>query len=226
VGQVLATLKKFGLDRNTLVVFMSDNGPWLNAGPRMMQGGVEPWDVGSPGSLRGSKNTTYEAGFRVPAIFRWPGVVPKGLESAEMATNLDLFPTVLNAAGAKLPTDRPIDGHDILPMLTGRGASPTKEFFYFAGNRLEAVREGKWKLRLAAVPTSAGGPQQSLPQASSGSALTKPTLPELFNLEVDPSERHDVAVTHPEIVERLRARLQVFATEVKNAAPSRNNTFR
>src|SRR4029453_15532990 len=103
VGEVLTTLKTLGLDRNTLVVFMSDNGPWLNAGPRMMQGGVEPWDVGSPGSLRGSKGTSYEAGFRVPGIIRWPGTIPAGQESAAVASNLDIFPTVLQMAGVPLP---------------------------------------------------------------------------------------------------------------------------
>jgi len=198
VGEVLTTLKTLGLDRNTLVAFMSDNGPWLNAGPRMMQGGVEPWDVGSPGSLRGSKGTTYEAGFRVPGIFRWAGTIPAGQESADMAANLDLFPTVLHAAGAKVPADRAIDGQDILSLLTGRGPSARTEFFYLLGNRLEAVRSGKWKFRLDPAPS---------------------TSPELFDLDVDPSERYNVAEAHPDIVDRLRGRLQTFMAEVKSAPP-------
>jgi arylsulfatase A-like enzyme len=195
-GEILKAIGDLGLDRNTLVVFMSDNGPWLNAGPRMMQGGVEPWDVGSPGSLRGSKGTTYEAGFRVPGIFRWPGTIPGGQESAEMASNLDVFPTVLRAAGAAAPSDRPIDGHDILPMLQGRAPSASSEFFYFAGTRLEAVREGPWKLRVAAPVAPA------------------PEEPELFDLEVDPGERYNVASSHADVVTRLRARMQTFAASV------------
>lgn len=195
-GEILKAISDLGLDQKTLVAFMSDNGPWLNAGPRMMQGGVEPWDVGSPGSLRGSKGTSYEAGFRVPAVFRWPGTIPGGQQSADMASNLDVLPTVLHAAGATVPSDRPIDGQDILPMLQGRVRSPVSEFFYFQGARLEGIRVGRWKLRVAGVAASA------------------PEEPELFDLDVDPGERFNVASAYADLVTRLRARMQAFAASV------------
>ena len=199
-GEVLAALGAAGIDENTIVVFTSDNGPWLNAGPRMMQGGIDPWDVGSPGSLRGSKGTTYEAGFRVPGIVRWPRTIPAGQESAAMASALDLFPTFAAIAGATVPADRPLDGGNILPLLTGRGPAPPREFFYFQGRALQAVRSGSWKFRL----TSAGAGQ--------------PPVPELFDLEKDPGERYNVAAAHPDVVERLRARLTEFGTDVASAA--------
>ena len=198
VGEILAALRAANLDRKTLVVFMSDNGPWLNAGPRMMQGGVDPWDVGSPGSLRGSKGTSYEGGFRVPAIMRWTGTIPPGQESAAIASNLDLFPTVLQMAGVSLPPDRPIDGRDILPLLTKRAAPAAREFFYFVGGNVEAVREGRWKFRLAAAGRG------------------QPLEPELYNLDVDPSERYNVAKDQPGLAARLGQRLQAFAADVKN----------
>ncbi|MGH9310691.1 MAG: sulfatase family protein, partial [Vicinamibacterales bacterium] len=93
VGQVLRTISERALDRRTIVIFTSDNGPWLSAPPRMMQAGVQRWDVGSAGALRDSKASTYEGGFRVPGVIRWPGRIPAGQVSAEMISGLDLFPT-------------------------------------------------------------------------------------------------------------------------------------
>jgi arylsulfatase A len=192
---VLAALKETGVDGHTLVVFTSDNGPWLNAPPRMMQAGVRPWDVGSAGALRDAKGTTYEGGFRVPGIVRWPGRIPAGRVSAEMASGLDLFPTFLRLAGVDLPSDRALDGRDILPLLAGTGPAEPREFFYFLGAALHAVRDGRWKLRIVPAPK-------------------QEPIVELYDLEVDSSERYNVAAEHPDVVQRLRARLDAFSADV------------
>ena len=193
-GRILDALRELGLDRNTIVIFTSDNGPWHNLPARMLQGGVRPWHTGSAGPLRGAKGTTWDGGLRVPGIVRWPGVIPAGQESAEIATTMDLYPTLIRLAGGEVPRDRPLDGRDIFPLLTGSGPSPTREIFYFAGRELQAVREGRWKLR----------------SAREGSF----TRTELFDMELDPSERHDVAKEQADVVTRLRQRLRAFAREV------------
>jgi arylsulfatase A-like enzyme len=185
-GQILAALRDLGLDRNTLVIFTSDNGPWDPAPQRMLRGGVERSHVGSSGHLRESKGSTYEGGFRVPAIVRWPGVIPAAQTSAEMASTLDLFTTLIRLSGGEPPSDRAIDGVDILPLLTGKAASPVADFFFFDSDSIAAVRQGRWKLRVA------GG------------------APELFDLDVDPGERVNLAPQHPDTVARLRARIQSF----------------
>lgn len=192
VGRVLAALKE-GLAKNTLVIFTSDNGPWLNMGKRQFSKGIEPWHAGSPGLLRGAKGTTWEGGVRVPMIARWPGQVPAGQESAAMATTMDLFTTLVKAAGGEVPSDRPIDGNDIMPLLRGETPlSPTEVFYYFDGRRLEAVREGPWKYHYRV--SAEGGPA-------------------LYHLRRDPSERYNVIEEHPEVAHRLREQMERFAEE-------------
>ena len=132
VEQILKTLKKHELDRNTLVIFTSDNGP----------------AIGSAGPLRGRKGSNYEGGMREPTVAWWPGHVPAGLETDEVVTAMDLLPTFAKLAGATVPDDRVIDGKDIWPVLSGQpGAkSPHESFFYHQRNQLTAVRCGPWKL--------------------------------------------------------------------------------
>ena len=139
VGRVLEVLRKAGVDKNTLVVFTSDNGPWL--GKKHHGGSALP--------LRDGKFTTYEGGMREPTIMRWPGKIPAGQVCGEVCGTIDLLPTLALLAGAEVPTDRVIDGKDIWPLMYGKpGAkSPHKAYFYYRGNNLEAVRSGKWKLR-------------------------------------------------------------------------------
>lgn len=132
VGQILDTLKKHGLDENTLVIFTSDNGP----------------AVGSAGPLRGRKGSTLEGGMREPTVIRWPGKIPAGNINHELLTAMDLFPTFARLAGAEIPSDRVIDGKDIWRVLTGKSKSPHQAFFYHAENKLQAVRSGKWKLHV------------------------------------------------------------------------------
>ncbi len=195
-GRVLQALQEEGLDENTIVVFTSDNGPWLNLPDRMLQAGNEPWHAGSPGLLRGAKATTYEGGMRVPGIVRWPGRIPAGQVSAEIATTMDLYPTLLNAAGAEVPRDRPVDGADIMPLLTGSvDASPTRGLYYFQGTELQGVRDGRWKLRVTGEEV------------------------ELFDLEVDPSERYNVAEAHSGVVARLREEMRRFDEDVRTDRP-------
>lgn len=201
MGEILRTLKQERLDRNTMVVFTSDNGPWLDLPARMLQKGNEPWHAGSPALLRGYKGNTYEGGQRVPCIARWPGRIPAGQTSADIASTLDLFTTVIETAGGTVPQDRKIDGRNILPFFQGKESSPVTEFFYCRSNNLEAVRDGSWKLRLSR-------------HARDDLEADQPLTPELFDLGLDPSERYNVADRHPDIVDRLDERLRAFGDEL------------
>jgi len=195
-GQVLDALREAGLESNTLVIFTSDNGPWQQMPPRML---VDPrvlqTDAGSAGPLRGSKATTWEGGMREPFIARWPGHIPQGIVSSELATTMDLLPTMAKIVRAQPPVDRPIDGRDILSVLSGSGVSPHDVFFYVNVRQLEGVRDARWKLRL----------RKSQPDNR--------VIAELYDLSLDPSERYDVAAGHPDIVERLYTRMRQFAGE-------------
>ena len=173
----------------------------------MLQEGNEPWHTGSTGPLRGAKATTYEGGVRVPGIIRWPGHIPAGRTSAEPATTMDLFPTVLRAAGAELPDSLHLDGHDLTAFLTGEAdVSPTQTFYYFLGDHLEAVREGRWKYR-----------RSPLRDDASDVAGAPPV--ELYDLEVDPAEKYNVAERYPDAAERLGDQLRRFAEEVGAEVP-------
>jgi arylsulfatase A-like enzyme len=200
-GEVLRTLHAQGVADNTLVLFTSDNGPWLDLPNRMLQEGNERWHSGSPGPLRGWKGNTYEGGMRVPGIAWWPGRIPANQVSADMASTLDVFPTALTLAGVDAPTDRVIDGENLMPFLEGRASSPVDEFFYGRSAWVEGVREGPWKLRLAR-------------HARPGLPEGEPVPPELFHLDRDPREQYNVADREPEITERLTRRLAEFAAEV------------
>ena len=194
MGQILDALKEEGLDENTLVIFTSDNGPWNRMPPRMYNTEpVEKWDAGTAGPLRGSKATTWDGGLRVPFIARWPGHIPPNQVSAQLASTLDLFPTLLTLAGGDLPTGRPLDGQDIMPFLSGKEDSPRDVLYYYWIRNLEGVRDKTWKLLMK-------------PEGDS-------LRPRLFHMARDPYEWYDVADVHPEIVERLQARMAAFAVE-------------
>ncbi len=158
----------------------------------MLSGGVRPWHAGSPGPLRGAKHTTYEGGVRVPCIIRWPGTVPAGSVTAEMAATLDLYATLLAAGAAQLPPDG--DGFNLAPLWAGRSSlSPRREFIYHRGTARHGIRVGSWKLRVADGD-------------------------ELFQLDVDPAERYNLAEEHPEIVAELRRRLGLYEAKLAAAA--------
>jgi arylsulfatase len=197
VGQVLAALKKNGLDDRTLVIFTSDNGPWLSYGTHS----------GSSGGLREGKGTVWEGGLREPCIMRWPGKIPTGRECREPAMTIDLLPTIAGLAGASLPTNK-IDGLDIWPMISGQpGARCPHEafYFYYQNNQLQAVTSGRWKLMLPHTYRTLGGKaggQNGKPVPYQNLALDNP---ELYDLEADPKENTDVAAAHPDEVNRLLA---------------------
>ncbi len=137
VGEILKTLKKLGLDEKTLVIFTSDNGPWLSKGE----------NGGSALPLRDGKFSTYEGGMRVPCIMRWPGRIPAGSVCSEIAATIDFLPTLAKLAGTTPPPDRIIDGKDISGLMTEKNEkSPHEAFFYYSKLRLNAVRSGEWKL--------------------------------------------------------------------------------
>jgi len=169
VGRVLQALKDEGLDQKTLVIFTNDNGPWL----------VLKQHGGSAGPLRGAKGSTYEGGIRVPFIVRWPGRIPAGTASSDLATVMDFLPTFVSMAGGTLPKDLKLDGEDISPLLfNGENRHYQRRMFYYRGPDLEAVREGDWKFRLDARDPAAEV--------------------ELFNLELDVSEAFNLAETFPD----------------------------
>lgn len=197
VGEIMDELEAQGIAGNTIVFFASDNGPWLNLPSRMLQAGNKPWHAGSSGPLRGSKATTYEGGGRVPAIMRWPGHIPSGQVTDGLAAMPDIYRTMVGVAGGALP-DRPVDGYDLMPFVTGaENTSPRHEYLYILYDRLEAMRRGPWKLRLAEK------------------------RPELFNLQDDPGERFNRAGDHPEIVEELRREMTARAEELGIPVPHR-----
>jgi arylsulfatase A-like enzyme len=192
VGQILSALKQQHLEENTLVIFTSDNGPWLSYGDH----------AGSAGHLREGKGTTFEGGVRVPFIARWSGKIPAASVCGEPAMTIDLLPTLAKVAGAELPS-HPIDGLDIRRLLSGqRGAkSPHEALFFYWDEHLQAVRSGPWKLHFAhsyvkPVPPGNGGQPGKIENPKIDLAL--------FNLESDPSETNDLSSTHPEVVARLQ----------------------
>jgi len=195
VGQILNALRENDLEDNTLVIFTSDNGPWLNFGNH----------AGSTGGLREGKGTSFEGGQRVPCIMRWPGNIPEGTITNQLATTMDIFSTVAAIVDAPLP-DHKIDGVNILPLLEGDyNAHPREGFYYYyRRNNLEAVRKGKWKLIFphphisyrSVLPGNDGWPGEYARDTASFS---------LYNLRRDPGEEYDVKELYPEIVKELEA---------------------
>lgn len=192
-GQILQALRDEGLDRRTLVVFSSDNGPWL----------IFNEHGGSAGLLREGKGSTWEGGMRVPGIFWWPGRIPAGVVTRDLASTLDVLPTVLRLAGAPLPADRVLDGVDISPVLLGKGPSPRQTMFYYRGTRLFALRKGPYKAHFITQPGyGKEGPTQHDP-------------PLLYHLEHDPSERFDVAGAHADVIADLRREVAAHQAAMK-----------
>lgn len=203
VGEILKTLRQTGLDDNTLVFFSSDNGPWRPYGDH----------AGSPGGLREGKGTTFEAGFRVPGIFWWPKRIPAGRTNKEVASTMDILPTIAALSGARLP-EATIDGHDIRPLLfdVPGAATPWKWMYYIWPNELQAVRSGNWKLhvphkhRHQTSPAGRGGKPAGESTESIGLSL--------YDLSTDPGESTNVAEFHPDVVKQLLRMIDIGRREL------------
>jgi arylsulfatase A len=182
VGEILETLKDLNIDQNTLVLFISDNGPWLTRGQR----------GGSAGLLYEGKNSTYEGGMRVPAIAWWPGQVPANSVSTSIATTMDILPTIVNLSGAEIPIDRVLDGVDITDVLFNKKDNVRDIVYYYINANLYALRKGPWKAHFITH--------------ASYSIETPVTheVPLLYNIEIDPSEKYNLANRYPNIIEDLR----------------------
>ncbi|MBN2774165.1 MAG: sulfatase, partial [Prolixibacteraceae bacterium] len=194
VGQIIKKLEELNLDENTLLIFTSDNGPWINYGNH----------AGSTGGLREGKGTSFEGGQRVPCLMMWKGVIPEGQVCNKLISGIDLLPTIAEIAGAPLP-DKRIDGVNMLPLLKGRDADPPRKsfYYYYRRNNLEAVQDGQWKLVFDHPGRTYEGFQpgaDGMPGPVNEGFLFKGGL---YDLRRDPGERYDVSESHPEIVEKL-----------------------
>ena len=203
VGQILETLRKHKLDKDTLVVFTSDNGPWLSYGDH----------AGSSGPLREGKGTMFDGGCRESTLMWWPGTIPAGSVCSTPAMTIDILPTVAELIGAKLP-DHKIDGKSIVNLVTGKNdKSPQEAYYFYYGQQLQAIRMGKWKLHfphgyrtMAGRPGGTGGIPTKYSQAKIGLSL--------FNLEEDIGESTDVKAKHPKVVAKMQALGQAMRKEL------------
>lgn len=199
---MLDTLRDLKLAENTLVVFTSDNGPWL----------IKEADSGSAGPLRGGKGSTWEGGVRVPTIAWWPGKIAPNTSVDAIAGAIDLLPTAVSLAAGTVPDQPAIDGRDISPILLGKSkTSPRDAHYYFSGYQLQAVRQGPWKLAL--VPQN-----ETMGRAVKPDTDTK--APRLYNLDAEIGEQTNVAAAHPEIVAKLTALADKMTSEIGDTAPT------
>ncbi|BFP42665.1 hypothetical protein FGF1_35100 [Flavobacteriaceae bacterium GF1] len=208
VGMVLDKLNELSLTENTIVIFMSDNGPWFG---------------GSTGGLRGMKALTWEGGLKVPFIIRWPGNIPQNQVLHDPVASMDIFPTLLNMAGIAVPKENTLDGKDITPVLTLSSETPHKALLGMFGKEIYTVRRGPWKLHIKARTDTPDymltdwedprgpdgvtilGPYEQ-PRSSEYPGVLSGEGPEdmmLFNLEKDPGEQHNVAAQNPKVVKTL-----------------------
>lgn len=203
VGEIMKVLRKNELHENTLFIFTSDNGPWLNYGDH----------AGSASPLREGKGTMFDGGCREPTLAWWPGTIPENSECKEPAMTIDLLPTIAKLIDADLPKHR-IDGKDISALLTGDAKSPHEAYYFYYGNQLQAVRQGKWKLHfphgyrtMAGKPGGTGGIPTNYSQAKIGLSL--------FDLHSDISESKNVKDKFPKITNRLKSLGEKFNKELQ-----------
>ncbi len=203
VGQILQTLEETGLAENTLVIFTSDNGPWINYGNH----------AGSTGGLREGKGTSFEGGQRVPCLMLWKGVITPGTVNNHLIAGIDILPTLAEIAGAPLP-EKKIDGVSLLPVIKGENSEPPRKSFwyYYRQNNLEAVQDGSWKLIFPHPGRTYKGFEPGKDGLPGKVNENFPYEAALFDLRRDPGERYNLIKYHPELVERL----EKIAAEARN----------
>jgi arylsulfatase len=216
VGEVMAALKRTGLEEKTWIIFTSDNGPWLSYGEH----------AGSAYPLREGKGTCWEGGTREPCIMRWPGKIPAGTESQDMLMTIDLFPTIANLIGANLPA-HPLDGRDVWPLISGPPGARnphTAYWFYYEENQLQAVvsGDGRWKLQLPHTYRTLAGKPGGKGGLPAPYEQVKLETSELYDLVGDLSEIHDVSADHLDIVQRLEAEAESARSELGDALTKRS----
>lgn len=219
VGEILKALDETGVARDTIVLFTSDNGPWLSFGS----------DAGSSGGLREGKGTTFEGGVREPCFLRWPGVVPAGAVSDVPWMSIDLLATMAAITGAPAPAaDRPIDGRDARAVwMCAKDARPSHEafWFYYHTNELQGVRMGKWKLGLARKSRTLDGKPGGV-DGGEAPYVTKDVPLALYDLERDPGETTDVQAAHPEVMAELLRHVEAARADLGDALAKRDGAGR
>ncbi|UIR57450.1 sulfatase-like hydrolase/transferase [Sphingobacterium sp. SRCM116780] len=207
IAQLWHTLEKKGLDKNTIILFSSDNGPWIEYPTRMSDDqATKNWHVGTAGVFKGSKALTYEGGTRVPFIAFGKGIIPAGKVIRSSISNLDILPTIAAWTGAKLP-EHTLDGQSIQSLLEGKADDLTyshRPIFLVNYGKAEAVKVGDWKYRVTTQKTNLAA------------GKTESTLEELYNIAWDPSERTNLIHEYPEKLAELKAIFQTFDGEGKN----------
>jgi arylsulfatase A-like enzyme len=195
VGEIMKSLELNGLEKNTIIIFTSDNGPWLNFGNH----------AGTTGGLREGKGTSWEGGQRVPCIMRWPGVIPAGEICNKLASSIDILPTLAAITGAQLPGKK-IDGVSLLPLLLGdKSSSPRQNFYYYyQKNSLEGVQKDYWKLILPHKGISYVGVEPGKDGWPGKTVSVTVKEAELYDMRRDPGERYNVAGTYPEKARELQ----------------------
>lgn len=207
VGRLLQALREEGLDKNTYVIFTSDNGPWYfgrSPGHKRWMGDDWVFHGGSAVPLRGAKTSTWEGGLRVPCVVHAPGRVPANRRSDVVTSTMDLLPTLAKLAGARVPEDRVIDGRDITALFHGADGSSVekKPYFFYRRTRLEAVRLGRWKLHVTRPEDRAWARYST---AEDAAAIGRPML---YDLETDIGESNDVALQHVDVVTELMTHIE------------------
>lgn len=215
VGEVLNAIKRNNLDEDTLVIFSSDNGPWLSYGNH----------AGSTGPFRKGKGTNLEGVHREPCIMRWPGRLPANSVCKEPLMTIDIFPTIARLIGAELPAHK-IDGLDIWPVLADLPSAKNPHdasYFYYNQNDLQAVRSGEWKLLFAHTTRTMNGQPQGK-DGVPGKYRSLTIERSLYNLTADPGETQDVSARHPEIISRLEALAENARADLGDALTKRAAT--
>ncbi|MCX2481478.1 sulfatase [Pedobacter sp. MC2016-15] len=208
LAEIWTELEKQGLADNTIFMFSSDNGPWIEYPARMEGDGItHRWDAGTAGVFRGSKGLSYEGGVREPFIVYWKDHTPVGATLTSMVSNLDVLPTLAEWANVPLPKGRTLDGQSVSTLLLGKETKPKHREIYYVNNGIcEAVRQGDWKYReIKASNTNAGI-----------NATSQGNKTELFNLAFDPSERSNVIEDYPELHKELKVLFDKFPGKTEN----------